>query len=64
MNNYLQDVFNLFENVFHPAAGKPVSEKKKRRSSVPAMQPKAPPDSLNIRDYTKRQDSFRRNPAP
>jgi hypothetical protein len=64
MNTYLHDVFTLFENVLHPAAGKPIAAKQKKRSTNSSIIPKATPDSLNIRDILKRQDSFRRDPAP
>lgn len=64
MNIYLQNIYSIFEQVVHPAGGKAVAEKMKKRHSAPAFQPKATPDSLNIRDLVKRQDSFRRNPAP
>lgn len=64
MNNYLHSVFAYIENVAHPAAGKMVISKKKKTSVAAFVNPKATPDSLNIRDLIKRQDSFRRNPAP
>lgn len=63
MNNLLQNVVALFENAAHPAGGK-LTMAKKRKNSVATVNPKATPDSLNIRDLIKRQDSFRRNPAP
>ena len=64
MNTYLQNVSALFVYVLHPAAGKAVVEKKKKRTSNNSIPPRATPDSLNIRDIIKKQDSFRRNPAP
>jgi hypothetical protein len=65
MNTHLQSAFTYLENVVHhPAAGKAVAQKKKRRASAMPVIPKATPDSLNIRDMFKKQDSFRRNPAP
>jgi hypothetical protein len=64
MNTYLLTVFTRFENVVHPAAGKTMIGKKKKRSAATAVNPKATPDSLNIRDLIKRQDSYRRNPIP
>lgn len=64
MNNYIYNAIILFEQVIHPAAGRGTIEKKKSQRSPAAIYPKATPDSLNIRDVIKRQDSFRRNPAP
>lgn len=64
MNTYLHSIITLFEQVVHPAGGKSSPEKTKKRSSVVPVIPKATPDSLNIRELYKRQDSFRRNPAP
>jgi len=64
MNTCLHSVFCYFEHVAHPAAGKLVADKKKKRASAVTINPKATPDSLNIRDMYKKQDSFRRNPAP
>jgi hypothetical protein len=64
MNYYIHHVYTLFEQVMHPAAGKLISEKKKKRTSVPPFNPRATPDSRNIREVVKRQDSFRRSPAP
>lgn len=64
MNNYLQSILIYFESVAHPAAGKMMISKKRRRSDAIMVNPNASPDSLNIRDIAKRQDSFRRNPAP
>ena len=63
MNNLLHGFVTLFETVAHPAGGK-MTMSKKRKNSVATVNPKATPDSLNIRDLIKRQDSFRRNPAP
>ena len=63
MNTLLQNVFTLFETVAHPAGGK-LTINKKRKNSIASVNPKATPDSLNIRDLVKRQDGFRRNPAP
>jgi hypothetical protein len=64
MNNYLQSILMYFENVAHPAAGKYANLKKRKRSGASSLNPNATPDSLNIRDLIKRQDGFRRNPAP
>lgn len=64
MNDYLQSILIYFENVAHPAAGKMAILKKRKRSDTITVPPNATPDSLNIRDLIKRQDSFRRNPAP
>jgi hypothetical protein len=64
MKPYIHGVFTLFENVLHPAAGKAYTGKRKKRSSLPSVGSRATPDSLNIRDIIKRQDSFRRSPAP
>ena len=63
MNNLLQNFAALFETVAHPAGGK-LTFNKKRKNSIATVNPKATPDSLNIRDLAKRQDSYRRNPAP
>jgi hypothetical protein len=64
MNTYLLSVITYFELVAHPAAGKSAAEKRKKRNTASTVFPKATPDSMNIRDLSKRQDSFRRNPAP
>lgn len=64
MNTYLQTVSALFVYALHPAAGKAVVEKKRKRASNHFVPPRATPDSLNIRDIIKKGDSFRRNPAP
>lgn len=64
MNNYLQTVSALFVYALHPAAGQAAIEKKRKRASNNSVPPRATPDSLNIRDIIKKQDSFRRNPAP
>ena len=64
MNTYFHNVLSLFDYVIHPAAGKLVAEKQKKRSTILPVTPKATPDSLNIRDSYKKQGSFRRNPAP
>jgi hypothetical protein len=64
MNSCLHPVFNLFENVIHPAAGKAVAEKKKKRNSASKSLPKGTPDSLNIRALYKIENGVRRNPAP
>ena len=64
MNTYLHSFLTYFEQVVHPAAGKSSAEKRKKRSGASTVIPKATPDSMNIRDLYKRQDSFRRNPAP
>jgi hypothetical protein len=64
MNTYLHNVMLYFEQVVHPAGGKSVAEKRKKRSSASTVFPRATPDSMNIRDLYKRQDGFRRNPAP
>jgi hypothetical protein len=64
MNTYLHIVFTYFEHVVHPAGGKSSADKRKKRNSTGMVFPRATPDSMNIRDLAKRQDSFRRNPAP
>ncbi len=64
MSNCLHNVIDLFENVIHPAAGRAVTGKKKKRTSTTFALPKGSPDSLNIRDAYKSQHSVRRNPAP
>lgn len=64
MTTYIHHFFNYFENVLHPAAGKSVLEKKKRSTVNNIAPSRATPDSLNLRDMLKKQDGFRRNPAP
>ena len=64
MNTYLHSFMTYFEQVVHPAGGKSSTDKRKKRSSTSTVFPKATPDSMNIRELYKRQDSFRRNPAP
>lgn len=64
MNSYFHNLFLLFENVVHPAAGSLVSDKHKKRNSNMLVNPKATPDSLDIRNSYKNQGGFRRNPAP
>lgn len=64
MNVHIQNFPAALVYALHPAAGKDIAEKKKRRSSAITVNPKATPDSLNIRDAFKKQDSFRRSPAP
>lgn len=39
-------------------------DKRKKRNPASTLITRATPDSMNIRDLYKRQDSFRRNPAP
>jgi hypothetical protein len=64
MNTYIHSVMAYFEQVVHPAGGKSSADKRKKRSSASSVLPRATPDSMNIRDLYKREDSFRRNPAP
>ncbi len=64
MSSRLHSVFNSFINAVHPAAGRAIAEKKKKRTSTTFALPKGSPDSLNIRDIFKSQNSIRRNPAP
>jgi hypothetical protein len=64
MNTYLHNVYTYFEQVVHPAGGKSTADKRKKRNTASAIFPRATPDSMNIRDLYKRQDGFRRNPAP
>lgn len=64
MNTVLHSTIACFESVLHPAAGKSILEKKKQRAKAFPINPKASPDSLNIREMVRKQDSFRRNPAP
>ena len=64
MNHYLHNVTALFLPVFHPAGGRTESEKKRKKTATPPFRLKATPDSQNIRDQFKKQDGFRRNPAP
>ena len=64
MNTYFYNIVNLIEHIIHPAAGRVMVEKKKKRSSSVLPLPKGSPDSLNIRDVYRNQYSVRRNPAP
>ena len=64
MNSCFSNVYQYFEFVVHPAAGKNTSNKTKKRNGKTAVLPKATPDSHNLRDGVKRADSYRRNPAP
>ncbi len=64
MNTYIHSVMTYFDKVVHPAGGKSSVDKRKKRSETGFVFPKATPDSMNIRDLYKREDSFRRNPAP
>jgi hypothetical protein len=64
MTTYFHSAVSYFEQIIHPAAGKGSSEKKRKRSGIPPVISRATPDSLNIRELMKKQDSFRRNPAP
>ncbi len=64
MNRYFHSFLTLFENVVHPAAGRPVADKQKKRASALPVSPKATPDSLDIRNSYKKEGGFRRNPAP
>lgn len=64
MNHRLQSIFALFEQAAHPAAGKSGASKSRKKSTGHAINHKATPDCLNLRDLVKKQDSFRRNPAP
>lgn len=64
MHTCLYNVFQYFEAVVHPAAGKITKHKKKKRTAAATVIPRATPDSLNIRDVMKKADGFRRNPAP
>lgn len=64
MNTSLHQFLTLFEDIAHPAAGRAVSEKKRKRTSTLSNYPNGTPDSRNIRGVFKSQDSTRRNPAP
>lgn len=64
MNTTLHQFLNFFESIAHPAAGRAVSEKKRKRSSALQTNPSGTPDSRNIRGIYKSQDCVRRNPAP
>ena len=64
MNISLHQIIVLFENIAHPAAGRAVAEKKRKKSSALTAYPNGTPDSRNIRGLYKSQDSVRRNPAP
>ena len=64
MNTYLHSVMTYFELVAHPASGKSSTDKRKKRNVASMVFPRATPDSMNIRELYKRQDGFRRNPAP
>ena len=64
MNISLHQIITLFDYIAHPAAGKAVMEKKRKKSSAIPAYPNGTPDSRNIRGVYKSQDSIRRNPAP
>jgi hypothetical protein len=64
MNISLHQFLTLLESIAHPAAGKAVSEKKRKRNSAMPVYPSGTPDSRNIRGVYKSQDCIRRNPAP
>lgn len=64
MKPYFHSVITYFEQVVHPAGGKTPAEKRKKRNTTSKVFPSATPDSMNIRDLYKKQDGFRRNPAP
>lgn len=63
MNHRLQNFFALFEQAAHPAAGKNGASKSRKKTPY-STNHKATPDCLNLRDLAKKQDGFRRNPAP
>ena len=64
MNTYLHSFKSYFENVIHPAGGKPDTIKAKRRNSKPSAPLPASPDCLHIRAAVIANNSVRRNPAP
>ena len=65
MNAYLRNLFGYFENVLHPASGMSSdNSEKRRRRSKKSNSLQASPDEFNIRGVFKKQDKFRRNPAP
>lgn len=64
MNHCLLNVFAYIEQAAHPAGGKGLAAKSRKKSAVPFIHPNATPDCLNLRDMAKKGDGFRRNPAP
>lgn len=64
MNSLFYTFITYFESAAHPAGGKASTPKKKRTASAPFVNPRATPDSQNIRSLVKKEDSFRRSPAP
>ena len=66
MTSYLRNLFGYFENVIHPASGSASdggADKRKRKARKNNYL-QASPDEFNLRGVVKKQDKFRRNPAP
>jgi hypothetical protein len=66
MHTYLRNLLVYFENVLHPASGwsDNGNEKRKRKAKRSGTQ-QLSPECFNIRGgSTKKQEKFRRNPAP
>ena len=64
MNAYLRNLFGYFENVLHPATGAPDNSEKRKRRAKKNNSLQVSPDEFNIRGVVKKQDKFRRSPAP
>lgn len=65
MNSYLRTLFGYFENVLHPASGWDTKAEKRKRKSIPAATSiQVSPESFNVRGVVKKQDQYRKNPAP
>lgn len=64
MTTYIHHFLSYVEHVLHPAAGKSLLEKKRKTTGKTGIPPSATPDSLDLRSMLKKQDHFRRNPAP
>jgi hypothetical protein len=67
MVRYFRSLFDLFENVLHPASGWADSNTEKRKKKAARLTAGAltvSPECYNIRGASKKQDKLRRNPAP
>ncbi len=64
MNSYIRGIVIYFENVLHPAAGwNSDTEKRKRKAQKPNHFLPSP-ECFNVRGVSKKNDAYRRNPAP